>query len=176
MKKEEKEASLKTFQALSFKGYKTLGFSADNANIIFGIIIEMRNIILAAEKEDTILLHKHMGDCASFVANYSTVNSVLLQKAVSNLSHLEMTEMTEQLDLEYFLEKIKDDLSFVKDMKEEDKIEFVQKCWVCIFPEDYHDDFIKVDRILKRNIEDNKIKYPERFFNEPRTGSRYGME
>lgn len=176
MKEEEKKKSLTNFQALSFKTYKTLGFNADNANTIFGVIIEMRNLVLAAEKEDTVLLHKHMGECAAYVANYATINSISLAKAIGSFGHLQMTEKTEMLDLEYYLEKIKDDLSFVTDMQEKDKEEFVQKCWVCIFPEDYHDDFIKVDRILNTNIEDNKIKYPEKFSTEPRTGSRFGME
>jgi hypothetical protein len=163
MNLQNKVKSLTHFQSNSFKTYKTLGFNADNANVVFGIIIEMRNLICAAESQDTILLHKHMGICASFVANYATINSLKLSSVFGDYSHYEMEDITSTVDLEYYLTKIKDDLSFVKDMKEDDKKEFIQKCWVCIFPDEYHDDFIKIDRILSANIEDNKIKYPKSF-------------
>lgn len=166
MKDEERQKSLIFFQANCFKCYRRLGFNADNVNTIFGIIIEMRNIVVAAENQDTILLHKHMGLCAEALANYSTTNGIKLSDAVGKDSHESMTLNTSSLDLEYYLEKIKDDLSFVRDMSENDKIEFVQKSWVCIFPEEYHEDFIKVDRVLKKTIEDNKIKYPEAFFKQ----------
>ena len=165
MKDEEKIKSLVFFQANCFKSHRSLGFNIDNANAIFGIIIEMRNIVVAAENQDTILLHKHMGLCSQSLSDYATINSIKLSDVLPNNSHEKMTERTQGLDLEFYLEKIKDDLSFVKDMSDDEKIEFIQKTWVCIFPEDYHDDFIKVDRILKKTIEDNKIKYPKAFFN-----------
>jgi len=178
MKYLEKIKSLIFFQANAFKAYRSLGFNAETANILFGIIIEMRNLVVASEQEDTILLHKHMWLCAEFLANYATINGIKLSEAIGHLSHEKMTITTDGVDLESYLEKIKDDLSFVKDMSEDDKIEFIQKCWVCIFPEEYHDDFIKIDRILKILIEDNKIKYPQSYFNEPgkSSGSRFGLE
>lgn len=176
MKEEQITKSLTFFQANCFKAYKSLGFTADNANTIFGIIIEMRNLVISAENQDTILLHKHMGLCAEVVANYATINSIKLSEAIGNKTHQAMSSKTELLDLEFYLEKIKDDLAFVKDMSDGEKTEFVQKCWVCIFPEEYHDDFIKIDRILKMTIEDNKIKYPQFYFNELKPGSRFGME
>lgn len=175
MNEENKLKALNVFQQNAFKGYRTLGFSADNANTIFGIIIEMRNLVLAAEAQDTILLHKHMGLCTEVLANYATINSIKLEVVVYK-SHEEITKTTVLTDLEHYLEQIKNDLSFVKDMKDEDKIEFVQKCWACIFPEEYCDDFLKIDRILKSTIEDNKIKYPDMYFNRPSNGSKYGME
>jgi hypothetical protein len=163
MKDEEKIKSLVFFQSNCFKAHRSLGFNADNANAIFGIIIEMRNIVVAAENQDTILLHKHMGLCSQALSDYATINSIKLSDILINTSHEEMTYKTQGLDLEFYLEKIKDDLSFVKDMSEDEKIEFIQKTWVCIFPENYHDDFIKVDRILKSTIKDNQIKYPKLF-------------
>jgi hypothetical protein len=161
MKKEEKIKSLIFFQSNSFKYFRRIGFSGEIASSVFGIIIEMRNIILAAEKEDTILLHKYMGFCAEALANYATINDVRLDEALLSLSHSDMTVMTQDLDLEYYLEQIRDDMTFVKDMAQNKKVEFVQKCWVCIFPEDYCEDFIKIDRILKTIVADNKIKYPQ---------------
>jgi len=176
MKEEEKIKSLVFFQANCFKAYRTLGFTADNSNTIFGFIIEMRNLVVAAEANDTILLHKHMGLCTEVLANYCTINSIRLCDAIGKVDYNEMVLKVELLDLEYYLEKIKDDLSFVKDMSESDKIEFAQKCWISIFPEEYHNDFLKIDRILKTTIEDNKIKYPQCYFDEPKQGSRFGME
>jgi len=158
MKIEEKVKLLNSFQATCFKAFRSIGFTGDNATTIFGIIIEMRNVILAAEKEDTILLHKHMGLCAEMLANYATINSIVLEEAVAHFTHRKMTDLTTDLDLEYYLEKIKDDMTFVKDMSEDSKTEFIQKCWVCIFPEDYCDDFLKIDRILKVVMNNNKIK------------------
>ena len=76
--------------------------------------------------------------------------------------------------MEYYLEKIRDDLSFINDMHSEDKREFIQKCWVSIFPDEYHDEFIKVERILVANVEDNKIKYPNSF--APIQNVKYGHE
>lgn len=175
MKNEEQVKTLKDFQKNAFKAYKTLGYNSDNSNTIFGIIIEMRNLVLAAEKQDTILLHKFMGLCTEHVANYCTVNSIDFSKVIDK-SHALIEEQTSMTDLEYYLEQIKNDLSFVKDMKESEKIEFVQKCWVCIYPEEYCEDFIKIERILKANIEDNKIKYPHAYLNVPGTGSKYGLE
>lgn len=163
MKDEEKIKSLVFFQSNCFKVHRNIGFNADNANAIFGIIIEMRNIVVAAENQDTILLHKHMGFCAQALSDYATINSIKLSDVLIDSSHEEMTYKTQGLDLEFYLEKIKDDLSFVKDMSDDEKIEFIQKTWVCIFPEDYHNDFIKVDRILKSTIKDNQIKYPQLF-------------
>jgi hypothetical protein len=163
MKNEDIIKTLNYFQSNAFKTYKSLGFGADNANIIFGIIIEMRNLVTAAEAEDTILLHKYMGECANYIANYAVVHSLKLSEVLTKKSHSEMAEATDLVDLEYYLEKIKDDLGFVKDMQENEKIEFIQKCWICTFPEEYHDDFIKTDRILRANIEDNKVKYPQAF-------------
>jgi glycosyltransferase involved in cell wall biosynthesis len=176
MKEEDKIKSLVYFQSNCFKAYRTLGFHADNTNTLFGIIIEMRNIVKAAEKQDTILLHKFMGTCAEYIANYATINGIDLKRIIRK-SHISMTEKTEFTELEDYLEKIKNDLAFVKDMHEEEKEEFIQKCWVCVFPEEYHEDFIKIDRILKSTIEDNKIKYPQLYniSNFP-TGGRFGME
>lgn len=166
MNQEEKEKALVFFQANCFKCHRTLGFNVDNANSIFGIIIEMRNIVVAAEQRDTILLHKHMGLCAEALANYASTNSIHLKDAVGQETHESMTANTSALDLEFYLEKIRDDLSFIKDMTEEEKTEFIQKTWVCIFPEEYHDDFIKVERILTKAIKDNEIKYPELYSNK----------
>lgn len=175
MKQEEQIKTLKAFQKNAFKAFRTLGFNSDNTNTIFGIIIEMRNLVLAAEQQDTILLHKFMGLCSEHIANYCTVNNLKLECVVAK-SHALIEEQTSLLDLEHFLQLIKDDLSFVTDMKESDKIEFVQKCWVCVYPEEYCEDFIKIDRILKGAIEDNKIKYPQAYFDTPKTGGKYGLE
>lgn len=175
MKQEEQIKALKAFQKNAFKAFRTLGFGSDNTNTIFGIIIEMRNLVLAAEAQDTILLHKFMGLCSEHVANYCTVNSLQLE-CVIDQSHALIEEKTSLTDLEHYLELIRNDLSFVKDMPESEKIEFVQKCWVCIFPEEYCEDFIKIDRILKGVIEDNKIKYPQAYFDGPKIGSKYGQE
>lgn len=160
MKEEQKITILNKFQTKSYSSFRSLGFSADTSNTIFGIIIEMRNIVLSAEKEDTILLHKHIGLCTEHLANYATANDIKLSDAVLENYHL-MVEKTEAIDLEEYLEKIKDDLTFTQDIKEHDKIAFIQKCWISIFVDDYHDDFIKIERILKRVIEDNKIKFPQ---------------
>jgi hypothetical protein len=66
-----------------------------------------------------------------------------------------MQDETELLDLEFYLEKIKDDMSFVKDMKESERTEFIRSVDFC-FPDEYHNDFIKVERILHGTIVDNK--------------------
>jgi len=166
MTEENKLNSLEQFQKNCFKAYKTLGFSADNSNIVFEIIIQMRNLVVSAEAQDTILLHKHMGLCAEAIANYATVNSIKLKIAISKNSHQKMFLDTDSLDLEYYLEKIKNELAFVNDMEDSEKIGFIQKCWISVFPEEYHDDFLKVDRILKTVIEDNKIKFPQFYINQ----------
>jgi hypothetical protein len=62
-----------------------------------------------------------------------------------------MQEETELLDLEFYLE-IKDDLSFVKERSERT----VHLCLISVFPDEYHNDFIKVERILHGTIVDNK--------------------
>lgn len=175
MKQDEQIKALKTFQKNAFKAFRTLGFNSDNTNTIFGIIIEMRNLVKAAEMQDTILLHKFMGLCSEHVANYCTVNNLKLECVVDK-SHALIEEQTSLIDLEEYLQKIKEELSFVQDMKDSEKIEFVQKCWVCIFPEDYCEDFIKIDRILKATIHDNKIKYPQAYIDVPGTGTKYGFE
>lgn len=175
MKQEEQIKALKAFQKNAFKAFRTLGFGSDNTNTIFGIIIEMRNLVLAAEQQDTILLHKFMGLCSENVANYCTVNDLKLECVVDK-THALIEEETSLTDLEEYLQKIRQDLSFIQDMKESEKIEFVQKCWVCIFPEEYCEDFIKIDRILKATIENNKIKYPQAYFESPSAGGKYGLE
>lgn len=154
-----KQPILELFQNECFKTFRSLGFSADNANTIFDIIIEMRNIYVSAKKKDTILLHKHMGLCIGAISNYATVNDINLAQVITERTYSEIEEATGYIDLEFYLEKIKDDLSFVKDMDDVHKIEFIQKCWVCTFPEEYHNDFLKIERILKNTIQDNKIKY-----------------
>ena len=112
-----------------------------------------------------------MGACAEHVSNYATVNSIKLSEAIHKEIIKEEMESSVN-DLEHYLEQIKNDMSFVKDMKDSEKIEFIQKCWVSIFPEEYSIDFIKIERILKSTIEDNKIKFPQLYFNN----SKYGME
>ena len=171
MREQEIKTTLASFQKEAFKAYKTLGFNVDNANTIFGIIIGMRNLVLAAEAQDTILLHKFMGACAEHLSNYATVNSIKISEAIHKGIIEEEIEASVN-DLEHYLEQIKNDMSFVKDMKDSEKIEFIQKCWVSIFPEEYSIDFIKIERILKSTIEDNKIKFPQLYFNN----SKYGME
>lgn len=175
MKNEEQIKVLKDFQKNAFKAFRSLGFNSDNSNTIFGIIIEMRNLVLAAEQQDTILLHKFMGLCTEHVANYCTVNNLKLE-CVIDKSHALIEEKTSLTDLETYLQQIKDELSFVQDMKDSEKIEFIQKCWVCIYPEEYCEDFIKIERILKATIEDNKIKYPQAYFNAPGNNQKYGLE
>jgi len=176
MKLEEKLTAIKKFQISSFKPCKTLGFYADTANVIFSIIIEMRDIVNAAEQQDTILLHKRMGICASSIANYATVNSLKLIDALRNYDYGELEQATEGYDLEDYLKKIKDDLSFFRDMKESEKIQFIQKCWISVFPDEYHDDFIKVERILNNTIEDLKIKSPSFFIQAEPKATKYGLE
>lgn len=175
MKQEEQIKALKAFQKNAFKAFRKLGFNSDNANTLFGIIIEMRNLVKAAEMQDTILLHKFMGLCGEHVANYCTVNNLQLE-CVAAKSHALIEEQTSLIDIEEYLQKIREELSFVQDMKDSEKIEFVQKCWVCIFPEEYCEDFIKIDRILRATIEDNKIKYPHAYFDGPGIGTKYGLE
>jgi hypothetical protein len=157
---EEKTKILTFFQKDCYPYFRSVGFLADNANVIFNIIIEMRNVCVAAEKEDTILIHKHMGLCAESIANYATINDLKLSEVLSNHTHNDMEIITSGLDLEHYLEKIKNDLSFVKDMSQSEKAEFVQKCWISLFPPEYHDFFIKISRILNATIQDNKIKNP----------------
>jgi hypothetical protein len=159
MKKE-----LTTFQKQSFKIHRPIGFYADTANIVFTMIIEMRNLVTAAETSDTILLHKHIGLCAQAIANYATLNSLKLENCIIE-DYQQMMINTDSVELEFFLEKIRDDLSFVNDMSALDKTEFIQKSWIAIFPEEYHNAFLKIDRILKQSIDDNKIKYPEKYTN-----------
>lgn len=163
MNLKDKQESLNYFQTNALKSYISLGFSGDNSNMIFGIIIEFRNMAIAATQQDTILLNKYMGIGVAYVANYASIHNLKLSTILDDYTHYELSDMVADFDLEDYLEKIKDDISFVKTMTDEEKSQFIIKCWVSIFPDVYHDDFIKIDRILKTNIEDNKIKYPEKF-------------
>lgn len=162
MVRKEIEKSLNDFQVDSFKGFTLMGFNLDIPNVIFGIIIEMRNIVLSAEKRDTILLHKYMGLSAQNIANFAEINNLKLSEVILE-NYKKMEERTAFLDLEYFLELIRKELSLVNEMAIEDKKLFLQKCWICTFIEEYHNDFLKTHKILKQSIEDNKIKYPEKY-------------
>jgi ABC-type transport system involved in Fe-S cluster assembly fused permease/ATPase subunit len=167
MKLKDKVTCLDYFQRNAIKTYASLGFTNDISNVIFGIIIGMRNLVVAAEQQDTILLHKHMGTCAWYIANYATINNLKIAVIIGGSTYEEMEEETNEIDLELFLQHIKDDISFVKTMSYELKIQFIHKCWISLFPSYYDNDFIKIDRILKTNIQDNKIKYPEQFVKKP---------
>lgn len=160
MENKIKLASLKHFQSNCFKVFRRAGFAIDTSSTIFGIIIEMRNVIISAEKEDTILLHKNMGLCAECISNYATINGIELSEAL-DFSHAKMMEKTLQYDLEYYLEAILEDMTFIKDMNEDLRISFIQKCWVSLFPIEYGNDYLKIDRILKTVVSDNKIKFPQ---------------
>ena len=164
MSEKEIKHTLDWFQKFSEKTFISAGFNIDNCNVVFGIIIGMRNLVVASQKKDLILLHKSMGKVSWYLANYCSLNNLKISEVIANFSYLELIlKVPDEVDLEYFLQKIKDEMSFVQDMSVEDKIEFVQKCWVCIFPKDYHDEFLKIDKILRQHIEDNKIKTPEAF-------------
>lgn len=163
MTKSEKKRALDYFQSNSFKTYQTLGFTHDNSNLVFSIIIWMRNMANAADKEEFINLHIAMGIMASTIANYATVNDIKLSDILIDETHLEMEEMTEKKDLEYFLEKMIDELAFRGEMNEATKILFIKKCWVCTFPDNYHDDFGKIETMMVAQIEDLKIKHPQSF-------------
>lgn len=163
MKKEDIAATLDWFQRMASKTQHCAGFTVDNCSLIFGIIIEMRHIVVAAEKQDLILIHKHFGNCAWYIANYCTLHNMNLAGLISQYSHLELYALTNDEDMEFYLQQVKDDMIFIEDMTPENKIDFMRKCWISTFPDDYHDDFLKVDKILRQHIEDNKIKNPEAF-------------
>lgn len=162
MRKEEQLNSLETFQLNASKTYTSLGYSGDIPNIIFGFIIQCSRVIESMEKEDTILLHKHMGLCAWYIANYCTVNKLKLAEIIDEET-LQFEMETDENSLEDYLQKIKDDISFNDEMSDKDKINFVRKMYVSTFPEQYHLDFIKVDRILTNTINDTKITQPKKF-------------
>jgi hypothetical protein len=108
-------------------------------------------------------MNKFMGTGTWYLANYASLHNLKLDVILDDYKHHELLDGVYNLDLEDYLEQIKDDLSFVKTMSDGDKSNFIIKCWVSIFPDNYHNDFIMIDRILKTNIEDNKIKYPSKF-------------
>jgi hypothetical protein len=163
MEKTKKEKAFILFQNNAAKTYSSLGYSADISNCILGIIITMRDIVLSAESRDTILLHKHMGECAWYIANYASANNIKLADILSDFDYTSIESKLELSDLESYLQMIKDDLSFVKEMSESEKKEFIQKTWVSLFPEDYYTDFLKTDRILKTKTQEDKIKFPNKF-------------
>lgn len=163
------------FQKNAYRTYIVLGYTTDNFNVLMGMIIEMRNIVVAVEKNDSILMHKHMGICSSYVANYCEINNLKLSNII-DIPHKEMESEVYMYDLEYFMEQMQDEVQVKADMTDEEKYKFVRKVWIAIFPNDYHDDWIKAERILQTLIEDNKIKYPDKF--PPPTGEaeRHGLE
>lgn len=169
-----KKDSLDYFQKHAEKTSKQYGYATDISSNVLGIMIEMRNICLGAEKNDTILLHKAMGNSAWHIANYTSLNNLKLSNIVANKSFDEMWLETHKTDLEEYLELIKDDLTFSSEMSDSDKELFIMKSWISIFISDYTNDFIKVDRILKSNVSDNKIKYPEAYALSE--DLKYGME
>lgn len=164
------------FQKQASKFYDSLGFNSDNMNTMFGFMVEMKNTVAAAEKSDTILFHKHMGLAAEWIANYCTVHGLKLSKAV-DLDFFDMEDEVADLDLEYFFEQIQKELQFKGNMSDDEKIKYVRKMWLSLMNPEYHNDFLKTDRILVTTIKDNEIKYPEKLL--PTTSSaeeRYGQE
>jgi len=57
MTEENKLNSLEQFQKNCFKAYKTLGFSADNSNIVFEIIIHVSITGAVIPGNNWLLLH-----------------------------------------------------------------------------------------------------------------------
>lgn len=154
--------TLINFQANAAKSYSKLGFSADLANTVFGIIINIRNLCKAAEAADSVLMHKYMGVSMWYLANFCEGNFMSLADCIEdNYDDMSFDLLT--LELEDFLQQIQNEMTFISERSNEDKKQFVQKCWVTIFDEDYHANFIKIERILSRTIEDEKIKHPESF-------------
>lgn len=164
MTREDRKASLKKFQSDASKTHTTRGYGADMTDILLGTIINSKNIVEAMQLNDTILFHKYLGIGAWYIANYCNINNLNLEEILDDeYSNFEYN--TEDYCLEDYLQKIKDDISFLSEMNVEDRKSFVQKCFIATFPEEYYNDFIKIDRILKNNIEDSKIKFPEKFIN-----------
>lgn len=163
MNLESRKETLDFFQKHAQKTARNINYGTDISSNVLGIMIEMRNICVAAEKEDTILLHKSMGNSAWHIANYASLNGLKLSSIIADNNYNDMHNETVNFDLEDYLESIKDDLTFQSEMSDNIKESFIIKTWISIFIPEYTNDFIKIDRILRTNVEDNIKKYPEAY-------------
>ena len=146
---------LDTFQKYCEQHSVKMGYASDISQSIFSYIIEMRNIMNAVENHNTFEMHNHMVLALQAICNFANANNILVSDCIVNRTYTELFNDTMNFDFEHSLTLIKEDLDVSKNiqMEEKDKISYVQKGFVSIFPEAYFFDFIKIDRIINLYIE-----------------------
>lgn len=155
-------SSTDKFQKNALKTLPQLGFQNQESYVIYGLIVGMRNLVTSAQMQDSVLLHKHMGICSWYLANYCNAHNIKLSSCIT-MRYEDMEFHIADRDMEYFIDQFRLEKSFEVELTSADRYDFVRRVWIAIFPMEYHNDFIKIDRIFNTNIEDNRIKYPEKF-------------
>ena len=155
MNSEAIKKCLDTFQKYCEQHSVKMGYASDISQSIFSYIIEMRNIMNAVENHNTFEMHNHMVLALQAICNFANSNNILVSDCIVNRTYTELFNDTMNFDFEHSLTLIKEDLDVSKNiqMEEEDKISYVQKGFVSIFPGAYFFDFIKIDRIINLYIE-----------------------
>ena len=155
MNSEAIKKCLDTFQKYCEQHSVKMGYASDISQSIFSYIIEMRNIMNAVDNHNTFEMHNHMVLALQAICNFANANNILVSDCIVNRTYTELFNDTMNFDFEHSLTLIKEDLDVSKNiqMEEEDKISYVQKGFVYIFPEAYFFDFIKIDRIINLYIE-----------------------
>lgn len=150
MNSEQIRNSLLNFQSFCEKKSNSMGYSADISQSIFSYIIEMRNIMVAVDNQNTFQMHYAMGAATEAICKFASANRIVIADCLEKRTHTELFQKTSLFDFEHSLSKIKEDLDVSMDiqMSEEEKIEFIQKGFVSIYPESYFNDFLKIDRVL----------------------------
>lgn len=154
MNTEAIEKSLSNFQKACEKKIIRMGYASEISNSVFSFIVEMRNMMIAVEKRNTHDLHKHMGFATQALSNFASTNNIKLSDCLTRKTFVEIAVETDKFDFEHYLEIIKEDLnvSTKSEMNDKDKIKYIQKGFISIFPEDYFNDFIKIDRVFSNHI------------------------
>ncbi len=155
MNSEAIKKCLDTFQKYCEQHSVKMGYASDISQSIFSYIIEMRNIMNAVDNHNTFEMHNHMVLALQAICNFANANNILVSDCIVNRTYTELFNDTMNFDFEHSLTLIKEDLDVSKNiqMEEEDKISYVQKGFVSIFPEAYFFDVIKIDRIINLYIE-----------------------
>lgn len=155
MNSEKIRNSLLNFQSFCEKKSNSMGYSADISQSIFSYIIEMRNIMVAVDNQNTFQMHHAMGCATEAICKFASANNIIVADCLEKRTYTEIFHETSLFDFEHSLSKIKEDLDVSIDiqMSEEEKIIFIQKAFISIYPESYYNDFLKIDRVLALHIE-----------------------
>lgn len=155
MNSEAIKKCLDAFQVYCEEHSVKMGYASDISQSIFSYIIEMRNIMNAVANHNTFEMHNHMALALQAICNFASANNIVVSDCIVNKTYTELFYETMNFDFEHSLILIKEDLDVSNNiiMEEEEKINFIQKGFVSIFPEAYFFDFIKIDRIINLHIE-----------------------